>query len=130
MGVGARSERGGSGVTVCCSAQGRVVGGQLPQSDGSCGWRGGTHRRGPVSRSSGRRGGREASAALGPRAEGRRKGWVWARLRWESGASGGSSEGSGERGWEEGRDRGSQKGRWRAFEALILREDPKSNLTP
>lgn len=26
MGVGARSERGGSGVTVCCSAQGRVVG--------------------------------------------------------------------------------------------------------
>uniref|UniRef100_A0A0E0HYA7 Uncharacterized protein n=1 Tax=Oryza nivara TaxID=4536 RepID=A0A0E0HYA7_ORYNI len=40
MGVGARSERGGIGVTVCCSAQGRVVGCQLPQSGGGCGWRG------------------------------------------------------------------------------------------
>uniref|UniRef100_A0A0E0Q5R3 Uncharacterized protein n=1 Tax=Oryza rufipogon TaxID=4529 RepID=A0A0E0Q5R3_ORYRU len=90
-----------------------------------------TRRRGPVSRSGGTRGGREASAALGSRAEGRRKGWVRGRdCAGESGASGGSGEGSGESSWEEGRDRGSRKGRGRASEALILQEDPRSNLSP
>lgn len=107
-GVGARSERGGSGVTA--AARRRVAAGASSRNPAGCGWRGGgrqTRCRG-VSRSvvheeGGRRG------ALGSRAEGRRKGG-WRRMAGNRERAGAAAKGAGravgKRGAIEGAERG------------------------